>query len=243
MSRSKVVALNFGAGNSKLRKAFPCEVERSKRKTLALHVTHKKVVVRCPYQASRAELAEFVNDNRDWIERRLLEESQRYRQSLRIERNAKIFYRARELTIEFKEGRKERVLVNGDRFIIQGHKLTNARARVLVEDYLIDKASNYIVPRAKGLARYLGVDHKITEVRLRKTKTKWGHCTSTGVLQYNWLIMLAPCSIIDYMISHEVCHLVHMDHSRRFWSLVESFCPDYEHYIEWLQAHEHRFWF
>ena len=51
MSRSKVVALNFGAGNSKLRKAFPCEVERSKRKTLALHVTHKKVVVRCPYQA------------------------------------------------------------------------------------------------------------------------------------------------------------------------------------------------
>lgn len=243
MSKSKIVPLKFGAGGKKLAVPFACEVERSKRKTLALHVAHKRVVVKAPWQATAGELRRFVADNRDWVEKRLYEESLRYRESLRVERGGRIFYRARERTIEFKEGRKQRVMVQGDRFIIQGHKLTPAKARVQVEQFLVEKASDYIIPRARGLARYLGVEHKITDIRLRKTKSKWGHCTSTGVLQYNWLIMLAPYSIIDYMITHEVCHLAHLDHSNRFWSLVETVCPDYERYIDWLQAHEHRFWF
>ncbi len=243
MSKSKIVPLNFAAVNQQSPPSFSSEVLRSKRKTLALYISHKKVLVRCPQRASRAEVQEFVNSNQDWIQNRLQEESLHDQERLRIEKGGKIFYRARELTIEFKEGRKQRILINGDRFIIQGHKLTAAKARVQVEDYLIDKASEYIIPRARGLARYLGVDRKISEIKLRKTKTKWGHCTSAGVVQYNWLIMLAPYSIIDYMITHEVCHLVHMDHSRRYWNLVESICPSHSHYIDWLKEHEHRYWF
>ena len=45
------------------------------------------------------------------------------------------------------------------------------------------------------------------------------------------------------MITHEVCHLIHMDHSRRYWELVQSICPNYDHYVDWLKQHEHRFWF
>jgi predicted metal-dependent hydrolase len=243
MSKAKVLPLNFGSRGKVFSAPFECEVLRSKRKTLALYIKLKKVVVRCPLRAPRAEIEEFVRSNRDWIERRLYEESLRDKEALRIENGAKIFYRARERVIVFKEGRKQRVMVVGDEFIIQGHKLTAARARVQVEDFLIDKASEYILPRARGLARHLGVEHKITEIKLRKTKSKWGHCTSTGILQYNWLIMLAPYSIIDYMITHEVCHLLHMDHSQRFWNQVEAICPDCDRYIGWLKEHEHRFWF
>lgn len=242
-TKSKVVPLNIGGIERQHVLPYRCEVERSRRKTLALYVKHRTVIVRCPWQASRKEVNEFIASNQQWIENRLLEEAQREREVLRIERGAKIFYRARELTIVFREGRKERVLVNGDQFIIQGHKLNPSKARIMVEDYLIDKASEYIIPRAYGLARHLGVDRKIKEIKLRKTKSKWGHCTSQGILQYNWLIMLAPYSIIDYMITHEVCHLIHMDHSRRFWELVQSICPNYEHYVDWLKQHEHRFWF
>lgn len=243
MNKAKVLPLNFGGPSKSSRSAFLCEVVRSKRKTLAIYISHKKVIVRCPLRASKTEVEEFISSNQDWIEGKLYEESLRDKEILRIERGAKIFYRARERTIVFKEGRKKRILVNGDEFVIQGHKLTAAKARVQVEDYLIDKASEYILPRARGLARHLGVEHKISEIKLRKTKSKWGHCTSTGVLQYNWLIMLAPYSIIDYMITHEVCHLLHMDHSKRFWSQVEAICADCDHYIDWLKDHEHRFWF
>lgn len=243
MTKSKIVPLNFGANGKYVPLPFSSEVLRSKRKTLAIYITHKKVSVRCPLRASRREIEEFINANQEWIEKRLREESTREKQALRIERGAKIFYRARELTIVFKEGRKHRVLINGDQFIIQGHKLNSAKARIQVEDYLIDKASEYLLPRARGLAKYLGIDHQIKEIKLRKTKSKWGHCTSAGVIQYNWLIMLAPYSIIDYMITHEVCHLLHMDHSKRYWELVESICPNHGHYIDWLNEHEHRLWF
>lgn len=242
MSKARILPLNFGRSKT-LKRPFDCEIVRSKRKTLTLYIKDQTVVVRCPLHASRAEVNEFINSNHEWIEGRLFEESLRQKQALRIERGAKIFYRARERSIVFKEGRKERILVVGDQFIIQGHKLTPAKARVQVEDFLIDKASDYILPRARGLARHLGVEHKISEIKLRKTKSKWGHCTSTGVLQYNWLIMLAPYSIIDYMITHEVCHLLHMDHSPRFWNRVESICPNSDRYISWLKEHEHRFWF
>lgn len=243
MTKSKIVPLNIGASGKQTPQPFSCEVLRSKRKTLAIYISHKKVVVRCPLRASKREVQEFIESNQAWIDNRLYEESLREKEILRIEKGAKIFYRARELTIVFREGRKQRILINGDKFMIQGHKLTAAKARVQVEDYLIDKASEYVLPRARALARYLGVEHKITEIKLRKTKSKWGHCTSAGVIQYNWMIMLAPYSIIDYMITHEVCHLLHMDHSRRYWSLVESLCPNHEDYVDWLKQHEHRFWF
>jgi predicted metal-dependent hydrolase len=243
MTEPTIVSLNFGHGGGSRAQPFSYEVQRSKRKTLAIYISHRKVVVRCPLRASALELRQFVSANQQWIEKRLLEESLRDKELLRIERGGKIFCRARELEIVFKQGRKQRILISLDQFIIQGHKLNATKARIQVEDYLIDKASEYLLPRARGLARHLGVDHKIKEIKLRKTKSKWGHCTSAGIIQYNWLIMLAPYSIIDYMITHEVCHLVHMDHSKRFWSLVESICPQYDKYVDWLKQHEHRFWF
>ena len=243
MTRSKVLPLNISVSSRQHHAPCDCEIQRSRRKTLALYIKHRKLVVRCPYHASKREIGEFISANTDWIEQQLLEEAQREREILRVERGGKIFYRARELTIDFRESRKQKVFTEGDQYIIQGYRLTPARARELVEDDLIDKASEYIIPRARGLSRYLGVEHKIREIRLRKTRSKWGHCTSEGVLQYNWLIMLAPYSIIDYMITHEVCHLVHMDHSRNFWNLVQSICPGYKNYEDWLKQNEHRFWF
>jgi predicted metal-dependent hydrolase len=242
MSKMKILPLKFGVGAKLSALPFDCEIVRSHRKTLALHVTNKRVEVRCPTFVSRYEVAAFIESNRGWIERRLSEESKRNQEVLKIEHGRQIFYRARELTIQFKEGRKERIIVSGSSFIIQGHRLTPAKARLQVEEFLKAKASDYLIPRAMGLAKHLGVDRKIRHIKLRKTKTKWGHCTSLGDLQYNYLIMLAPYSIIDYMITHEICHLVHMDHSKRFWRLVESLCPNHQNYVDWLKEHEHRYW-
>ena len=142
--------LNYRAIRQKSQQFFGYEVLRSSRKTLALYISHRRILVRCPHRATRKEVKDFVNGNQNWIQIRLQEESIKEKESLKIEKGGKIFYRARELTIEYKEGRKQRILINGDRFIIQGHKLNTAKAKVQVEDYLIDKASEYIIPRAAG---------------------------------------------------------------------------------------------
>ena len=243
MSKPNIASLNVTySGSSNLEK-FRYQVVKSNRKTLALYIKQQTAIVRCPMRASKVEVEEFVKKNHKWIQERLAEERAYDKQKLRIADGGTIFFRARELSIIFKEGRKERILINGDKLIIQNHKLNSDKARAQLEKYLTKKAAEYIIPRAEALAKYLGVDKKVTEIKLRKTKSKWGHCTSNGVIQYNWLIMLAPYSIIDYMITHEVCHLLHMDHSRRYWDLVESICPQYLQYIKWLKKHEHRLWF
>lgn len=76
-------------------------------------------------------------------------------------------------------------------------------------------------------------------VQLRRTKTKWGHCTADGVLQFNWLVVAAPESVIDYLVAHEVSHLRHPNHSKRFWRHVEKLCPDYRAQRRWLHDKGH----
>ena len=222
---------------------FEYEVIRTNRKTLTLYVKQQRVIVRCPVATTNVEINEFIETNQNWILDRLKEDQIFQKETLKIEENHKIFYQAKDRTIVFKEGRVGRVEVNQDEFIIQCKKIDPMSAKKQLEGYLIDKATEYIIPRAKGLAAHLGVEGKISEIKLRKTKSKWGHCTSKGVVQFNWLIMLAPNSIIDYIITHEVCHLIRMDHSQNFWELVESICPDYQKYVTWLKNHEHRLWF
>ena len=243
MSKNQPISLQIGKKARIFSDTFKYEVIRTKRKTLTLYVKQQRVVVRCPLTTTNSEINLFIDANHDWILDRLKEERIFQKEILKIENNHKIFYRAKERTIVLKEGSVGRVLVNRDEFIIQCENIDPTLAKKQVEGYLIDKATKYIIPRAKGLAQHLGIGAKISEIKLRKTKSKWGHCTSQGVVQFNWLIMLAPHSIIDYIITHEVCHLVHMDHSRNFWDLVESICPDYEKYATWLKNHEHRFWF
>ena len=137
MAKSKIAPLYRAyLGNSKIEE-FQYEVIRSSRKTLALYIKEQKVVVRCPSRASKIEIKEFVSKNRSWIEDRLLEERLLQREVLKIEQGKKIFFRARELTITFKEGRKKRILIDGNKFIIQNHRLTPAKAKIQVEEYLI----------------------------------------------------------------------------------------------------------
>ena len=221
----------------------PYEVVRSKRKTLALHISHNRVEVRCPLRVAKREISKFVEDHRDWIHRRLREEAGRAMQVMRLEHGGQIFYRGKELGIVFREGEAAGVVIEDGRFIFQGRDITPATAKRMLTEHLTHSADAYLPPRARALAEHLGVASKLKNITLRKTRSKWGHCTVDGVIQFNWLIMLAPDAIIDYLIAHEVCHLIHLNHSPRYWRLVRSLCPDTKRYVRWLNQNQHRFWF
>lgn len=74
---------------------------------------------------------------------------------------------------------------------------------------------------------------------VRGQNTRWGSCTSAGVISLNWKLMAAPGAVIDYVIVHELAHVQHMDHSAAFWRLVERFHPDVRFAKSWLREHEH----
>ncbi|WP_276329923.1 M48 family metallopeptidase [Vibrio splendidus] len=73
-------------------------------------------------------------------------------------------------------------------------------------------------------------------VRTKECKSRWGSCTPYGDLEFNWVIVMAPNWIVDYVVVHELCHLIHHDHSPQFWKEVERVMPDYKEHKEWLRG-------
>ena len=97
------------------------------------------------------------------------------------------------------------------------------------------KAAEYIPQRCAYYAEILGVSYG--RISIREQKTRWGSCSAKKNLNFNWKLMLAPPDVLDYVVVHELCHLVHMDHSQAFWALVGSVLPDYRVRRRWLKEH------
>lgn len=220
-----------------------CLVTRSKRRTLALHVRHDRVEVRAPLHTTTAEILGFLHKHDRWLKRKLEEKQQRASETLKLEDGASIYYKARNLTLRLQKASRPGVYVSEQQMLIQGPDVSREGAARILRQWLQEQAKAWLPARTQALADYLGAGHRLKDVVFRKTRSKWGHCTADGRIQYNWLIMLAPDGVIDYMISHEVCHLLHMNHSQHFWKAVASVCPDYQRYTGWLKQYEHRLWF
>ncbi len=76
-----------------------------------------------------------------------------------------------------------------------------------------------------------------TRLTIRGQRTRWASCSRAGAMSFNWRLLLAPEPVLDYVVWHEVCHLEVMDHSPRFWSLLQRRCPGYREPLRWLRRH------
>jgi predicted metal-dependent hydrolase len=96
-------------------------------------------------------------------------------------------------------------------------------------------ARNAIGETATRESNRLGVTYR--RITIRDTRSRWGSCSTTGTLSFSWRLALAPREILDYVVVHELCHLRHHDHSKRFWSLVGEVWPQYRKHKAWLDDH------
>lgn len=94
-------------------------------------------------------------------------------------------------------------------------------------------ARNYIEQRVQYYTHLLNVSCQ--RITIREQKTRWGSCSSNGTLSFHWKLILAPPKVLDYVVVHETCHLLHMNHSPDFWAEVESLMPDYKVHRMWLK--------
>jgi predicted metal-dependent hydrolase len=104
-----------------------------------------------------------------------------------------------------------------------------------VRDHLAAFARSELARRARPLAARLG--RKITRISVRDTKSRWGSCSSCGKLSFSWRLIFAPDEVVDYVVAHEVAHLVEMNHGPRFWRIVDSLAPANARQRRWLDRH------
>lgn len=109
-------------------------------------------------------------------------------------------------------------------------KLTSEEIRALADAALMD-----LLARAMRFAPIVGVSYG--RITIRMQKTRWGSCSSSGNLNFNCLLMLCPPEARDYVVIHELCHRLEMNHSPRFWAEVARVCPDYKTQLRWFREH------
>ncbi len=100
---------------------------------------------------------------------------------------------------------------------------------------LADEALKRIPERVRHFAPLVGVTYG--SITIRNQHTRWGSCSSKGNLNFNCLLMLTPDHVIDYVVVHELCHRLEMNHSARFWAQVERVLPNYRESLQWLKEH------
>ena len=102
-----------------------------------------------------------------------------------------------------------------------------------VKDFIKKKAADEFYKRSCRMAEKLGCE--VHDICIKDTKSRWGSCSSRNNINYNWRISLAPNFVINYLIAHEVAHLLHQDHSPEFWDTVKQLYPRYKQGRDWLK--------
>src|SRR4051794_12827217 len=125
---------------------------------------------------------------------------------------------------------RERVHRRGDELLVP--KRDTAAA---LERWYRRQARAEIAPRLDAAVARAGTSY--TGLTIRGQKTRWASCSSNGHMSFNWRLLLAPEAVLDYVVEHEVCHLEVMDHSPRFWALLESRVPDWRDHARWLRRY------
>jgi predicted metal-dependent hydrolase len=185
------------------------------------------VLVTVPRRAPAAAADDAVRELAPWIERRRRALA---RAAAEIARTpGTVPYLGRELRVVPQPGRS-RVHRRGDALLVPDGPRSDA-----IERWYRRAARAEIAPRLDAAVARAGTAY--SGLTIRGQRTRWASCSSTGAMSFNWRLLLAPEAVLDYVIEHEVCHLEVMDHSPRFWRLLEARVPDWREHAAWLRRY------
>ncbi len=196
---------------------------RARRVRVNVHA-HTGVEVVLPARAPERAAAAAVREMRPWIERRL---SDAQEVLARIAaRGGAVPYLGTSLELVPEDGRT-RVHRRGERLLVPA-----GDARPALERFYRRAARAEIAPRLDRATALAGTSYR--DLCIRAQRTRWASCSAGGRMSFNWRLLLAPERVLEYVVWHEVCHLEILDHSPRFWALVERRWPSWREDRDWL---------
>lgn len=189
------------------------------------------VRVTVPRGGSQAEADRFVREKAEWIERERYQAELR-RAAARQADGALVMVRGEEFRLEVLEETDGRVARFGP---FRVRLPADARGPLpAAERFLREMAREELPRRLLALAATLG--REVRGITVRAQRTRWGSCSPTGRISLNWRLIQLPPSVCDYVLLHELSHLVHLNHSKRFWRELERVCPWHREARAWLRT-------
>lgn len=198
---------------------------RARRLSLRVGRSDGRVTLTLPSRVPMAEARAFVAVQSEWITRHVTAVPP----ARRVRVGTTLPLMGREVPVVAGGGRSARH-VDGA-VAVPDDARAGPRVRVLLRSLAQARLAEAVDRYAHTLGR------SPARLALRDPRSRWGSCSSRGDLMFSWRLVMAPVEVLDYVAAHEVAHLVHMDHSARFWAQVEALMPDYAARRAWLRAH------
>jgi predicted metal-dependent hydrolase len=225
--------MNFIQGNG-----FVAAVTRSSRRTTAvIKIRHGKVSVIVPDRFPIARIESLVLNKSRWIKEKLAIQNEIIAIAPKQFVSGEPFsVLGREHLLKVEPGGTPAIkLHQGELVVSVKDKVANdgMKIRAQLIKWYKQQAESELIERTGRFASIIGV--KPTSVNIKSFKSSWGNCSVTGGINYNWKLVIAPERIVDYVVIHELCHILHHNHSPAFWQAVVKHCHDYRERRSWLK--------
>lgn len=215
----------------------PYVLVRRRRRTIGLSIDQRGLRVGAPLRAGVGEVEALLQKHGDWVLRKLDRWSQRQVAAFAIADGAQLPWLGGEVRLALETG-ANRAVWSGDGTTLTLRLAPGRAPGEVLERALRLRVRALLTERVALFAERLGVP--APPLALSSARTRWGSCSSRGSIRLNWRLGFFPLHVIDYVVAHELAHLKEMNHSPRFWSVVERLCPEWRARRAELkqQAHE-----
>lgn len=216
-------------------------VIRKNRKNVSISIDEKgDIIVIAPWDINYDSVEKIVKNKMDWIykSKNIIKDKIEYMKSMGISQGENMLWLGKLLEVKKCESdiKECHVEVLNDKIIIYGNSLLIKNQEAInksIRKFYKEKSKIIFAEKVRFYAKKINVHpNKIT---VRCQKTRWGSCSSKGNLSFNYKLLMAPLDVIDYIVVHELCHLVYMDHSGGYWRMVGSIIPQYLDKRNWLK--------
>ncbi|GAA5096763.1 SprT family zinc-dependent metalloprotease [Bartonella acomydis] len=216
---------------------IPLRVRENKcarRLTLRIDASGQEICITTPPAISSYSVQDFIEKHRSWIEARLSRIHISHENSY-LKEGTTIPILGIAHTIKHEKGRGITEIVTGDmgqepQIIVYGQLEYLPRR---IADVLKKQAALIITPLVGYYAHK--VERKVKSICYKDTKSRWGSCSIRGNLSFSWRLIMAPKEVVEYVVAHEVAHLIEMNHGPKFWALCEKLYPNSKTYRAWLK--------
>ena len=218
----------------------------SRRKTIQMKfLAPTRLAVTAPRGFSRDRLEMLLLKKSAWLlrssQRLSALESSPVNQS--ITPGASLLYRGVSHRLHWSAGATAKIILTGDQLGLEyprhweQHPQFQLRVEKALRIWYIEQAGEWLLQRTRHWSAVIGV--RPAQIRIKEQKSRWGSCSSLGNINYNWRLVMAPPAVVDYLVIHELCHLLEPNHSKRFWAIVRQHHPDCTLARQWLKQNGH----
>ena len=214
----------------------------NRKRTISLQLKDNKIIIKAPRTVSRKNLDEVIQKKQKWIKQRAILnfEEQNLRNRKFID-NERFYFRGNEYRLSLILGGKEEVKIVDGLLLVtfkDDRSIDSKNVKSLIEDWYVRESAKILNTRTYEFAKKMKV--RPTGITVKNYVSKWGSCTAKNKISYNWRIIMAPDCIVDYLIIHELCHIIEHNHSKNFWNYVGTYCEDFQKKRKWLRENGHK---